>query len=254
MAMHQNNANTSAFVLASTAALRLLVVEQNDADALQIERAIQHDRPTVQLRRARTLADAETLLSGSCFDVVLLAEEVSDGDCLHLLRHMVRSACLLPVVVLAEYGHDDLAHRVLKMGASDCVQKQLDQGHLNGLAKRLEQAIRRHHMIHQAVAQTRHREHKQSIEVIKSTLASIKHEINNPLAIVYGNAQLLLELTRMEPDEELIKPIRDIAEASSRIAQSLDKLNHIKDIVSRDRVHAEKTNVMLNGQQAERVV
>ncbi len=57
----------------------------------------------------------------------------------------------------------------------------------------------------------------------------------NPLAIISGNAQLLLELAGlMDLDEELVKPIRDIEEASLRIAESLGKLNSIQDLIARE--------------------
>ena len=75
------------------------------------------------------------------------------------------------------------------------------------------------------------------IETVRSTVANIKHEINNPLAIISGNAQLLLELAGlMDLDEELVKPIRDIEEASLRIAESLEKLDGIQDLIARNRL------------------
>jgi len=38
----------------------------------------------------------------------------------------------------------------------------------------------------------------------------------------------------MDLDEELVKPIRDIEEASHRIAVSLEKLNGIKDLIAQE--------------------
>ena len=70
------------------------------------------------------------------------------------------------------------------------------------------------------------------METLRATVAKVTHDINNPLAIISGNAQLLIELGRyMKLDDEIIKPIKDIEEASLRIASSLHKLADLKDLV-----------------------
>ncbi len=87
--------------------------------------------------------------------------------------------------------------------------------------------------MHQFAEQRRRRDQLKLIETVRSTVANVKHEINNPLAIISGNAQLLLELARlMDLDEELVKPIRDIEEASLRIGQSLEELDRIKELIA----------------------
>ncbi len=97
----------------------------------------------------------------------------------------------------------------------------------------------------QFAEQRRRRDQLKLIETVRSTVANVKHEINNPLAIISGNAQLLLELARlMDLDEELVKPIRDIEEASQRIGQSLEKLNSINDLVGRGSLKGEEDHLI----------
>jgi len=56
--------------------------------------------------------------------------------------------------------------------------------------------------------------------------ASLKHAINNPLAIISGNAQLLQDIIRKkECRSELAKPLQDIEEACQRIAALLEGLD-----------------------------
>lgn len=56
------------------------------------------------------------------------------------------------------------------------------------------------------------------------------HDINNPLSIISGNAQLLLELSRaLDLDPDVAKPIRDIEEASQRLARMIERLNALND-------------------------
>lgn len=69
-----------------------------------------------------------------------------------------------------------------------------------------------------------------SVPALQQALAEVAHEINNPLAIISGNAQLLLELTRlMDLDPDVVKPIRDIEEASRRLAMNVGRLNALRD-------------------------
>ncbi len=64
----------------------------------------------------------------------------------------------------------------------------------------------------------------------QQALSEMTHDINNPLAIISGNAQLLLELARMlDLDPDVAKPIQDIEEASHRLADTVRRLNALKE-------------------------
>lgn len=65
---------------------------------------------------------------------------------------------------------------------------------------------------------------------LKVALNRVTHDINNPLAIISGNAQLLLELARaLELDPDVAKPIQDIEEASQRLASMVERLNALNE-------------------------
>lgn len=239
--MNLKSAKSTSSVVSAPAPFRLLIVEEDDTDALRIEQVLQQETPVADPHRARTVAEARTLLSEMVFEATLVNQELPDGDCFDVLDFILKSALQLPVVVLTRYGHEAFAVSVMKAGASDCIRKELDHRHLEGLPMRLQQAMHRHHEMQQLVEQTHRRDQMKLVETVRSTVANIKHEINNPLAIISGNAQLLLELTSlMDLDEELVKPIRDIEEASLRIGQSLEKLNRINDLVARGSLKGEE--------------
>ncbi len=70
------------------------------------------------------------------------------------------------------------------------------------------------------------------LPTLQQTLSQVTHDINNPLAIISGNAQLLMELSRiMDLDADVAKPIRDIEEASRRLAQTIGRLNEVKELL-----------------------
>jgi len=65
---------------------------------------------------------------------------------------------------------------------------------------------------------------------LRSRVAQVTHDLNNPLTVIIGNAQLLAELIRASSmPEELQKPVRDIEEASLQLANSLHALNALSE-------------------------
>lgn len=240
--MHQNHVKSTEFVMMPTVSYRLLLVGENEDDVAAIEDAVLQDSPSVDIYHAGTIAEALSLLSTTYFDAVLVDHELPDGDCFDLLDFNLDVGISLPVVVLSRYGHENVAISAMKRGASDCIRKELDARHVETLSLRLQEAMHRHQLMQQSTERSRRLEQKKLLESLRTTVASVKHEINNPLAIVSGNAQLLLELTSlMDLDEELVKPIRDIEEASSRIAESLNKLSNIKELIARDYLNGEES-------------
>lgn len=61
-------------------------------------------------------------------------------------------------------------------------------------------------------------------------LVEMRHDLNNPLAIISGNVQFLLEIAQAKDyEEQVIEPLRDIEQASQQITNSLDELEKMKD-------------------------
>ncbi len=61
------------------------------------------------------------------------------------------------------------------------------------------------------------------------TLSDVVHDINGPLAVISGHAQLLLDIAQSEPlDPEIAGYLRNIEEASQRLAMELGRLSEIR--------------------------
>lgn len=70
----------------------------------------------------------------------------------------------------------------------------------------------------------------ESMEDVQETVSSVYHDLNNPLSIISGNAQFLLEIGREEDlDEQFISSAQDIQEAAQRMADSLHQLTRLKE-------------------------
>ncbi|WP_022835428.1 histidine kinase dimerization/phospho-acceptor domain-containing protein [Salisaeta longa] len=64
---------------------------------------------------------------------------------------------------------------------------------------------------------------------IEEQLATVYHDLNNPLSIISGNAQFLLELCReADLDEQFVRSVEDIQEAADRMGTSLQRLMQIR--------------------------
>lgn len=68
---------------------------------------------------------------------------------------------------------------------------------------------------------------------MQGELARAVHEVNNPLAIISGNAQMLTELIRGgHVDAELEKSVTDIEEASRVLAERLAQLASLRETLT----------------------
>lgn len=64
-------------------------------------------------------------------------------------------------------------------------------------------------------------------------LSAFYHDVNNPLAILSGNAQLLLEIGRqMHLGEDLMNPMRDIEESCRRLHADLQRIVRLKEVIA----------------------
>jgi nitrogen-specific signal transduction histidine kinase len=70
----------------------------------------------------------------------------------------------------------------------------------------------------------------ESLDDVREAVSSVYHDLNNPLSIISGNAQFLLELTReADVDEQFVSSVRDIKEATDRMSNSLNRLTRLKE-------------------------
>ncbi|HMB92209.1 MAG TPA: response regulator [Rhodothermales bacterium] len=210
---------------------RLLVIEQRDEDVRAIEEALQ---PQVTVQRATKLDTARLMLRKHLFEVILVNRELP-VEKKELLGFIRRITLEVPVVVYTSEEDRDVVLEMMKAGASDCLCKKEQKQHLSRLRDVLQGAVARNLRVQQQRERLHTLERTRMMETLRATVSKVTHDINNPLAIISGNAQLLIELGRyMDLDDEIIKPIKDIEEASSRIAASLHKLADLKEMVKQE--------------------
>jgi len=67
-------------------------------------------------------------------------------------------------------------------------------------------------------------------EEAREALSKIYHDLNNPLSIISGNAQFLLEISReSDLDDSFVTSVQDIREAADRMASALRTLTELRE-------------------------
>jgi len=120
--------------------LRLLLVEPDDGDAAVFDAMLSQAGARFQVRRARTVAEARTLLPGD-FSCVVLDLALPDADGLGALLEVRAAAPNLPVLVLTGRAGTDQGLAAVAAGAQDYLVK----GEVDGerLARAIRYAVRR---------------------------------------------------------------------------------------------------------------
>jgi len=176
-----------------------------------------------------TLADGLRQLGEQAFDLVLCDEALEPKAVREVLEYVDAMTHVAPVVVVgAEQNIDRIVH-AFKAGARDYVLA-------DDLSTEATQArlfnVYRSHVVRQSQVEEREQFHQANYAALRKELSKANHDINNPLAIVSGNAQLLLEIGRMMSlDADLMRPIEDIEEASQRLADLLRRVAQIRDAI-----------------------
>jgi diguanylate cyclase (GGDEF)-like protein len=120
---------------------RLLLVEDDEADAQRMCEYLRHADPEVQLRIVKRLSEAVLLLRSDEFDAVLSDLTLPDARGLDAVTQLHAAAGGLPIVVVVSAQEGELAAHALELGAQDYLTKErLDE---RELLKSLRNAIER---------------------------------------------------------------------------------------------------------------
>jgi len=160
--------------------LKLLLVEDSLGDARILQEVVaESSSPQFVLTHVEQLGDALALLQEKRFDVILTDLSLPDSSGLQALRQIAEHAQDVPIIVLTGLDDEAVALKAVQEGAQDYLIKgQVDT---NLLGRAIRYALERHR-VRQAVERQR-----------AEFLAVLTHDIKNPLTVILGHADLLLE-------------------------------------------------------------
>jgi sigma-B regulation protein RsbU (phosphoserine phosphatase) len=201
--------------------VRLLLVEDNDGDALLIQSLIAAAqagtllRPKVQVHRVSRLAHAFSPLADRQCDVVLLDLGLPDAMGLHAVRALRTAAPKIPIVVLTGLEDESAALDALRDGAQDYLPKDTVTGDLVLRAVRYAMERKR---AEDEVTRARW------LAGIGETALAVRHEVNNPLASLLLSVELARERGRYDSGA-----LEGIADDAGRIAEVIRRLAQLDD-------------------------
>ena len=198
----------------------ILLVEDNPGDRHLIREMLTEARSvTFNLQYADRLQAGLEYLGENRVEVILLDLGLPDSQGLETLNKIHAQAPQVPIVVLTGLNDEMLGLETVNKGAQDYLVKgQVDT---NLLVRAIRYAIERNK------AEERERQLQLQLN-LSHRLASvglmvegIAHEINNPLAIVGGFAEMLMQDDIPENAREAVKTISDSARQVADIVKNL---------------------------------
>ncbi len=170
--------------------LKLLLVEDNEGDAVLFGEYLESTKLAFELIHCETLADCLANIKESKFDIVFLDLGLPDSDGLVSLEAISREAGQLPVIILTGLNSEEIALRALRKGAQDFLPK----GSITpeSLVRSVNYAISRKYSENQLALS------KSRIESLTETAIDAIFTLDENGHIIYCNpaAQLLLRTER----------------------------------------------------------
>ena len=190
----------------------ILIVEDDLQFKTLLEMRLNSIIPGSKISHAASISSARELIKNSTpFDLVILDQHLPDGLGIHLFNDDL----LKNSVVLAVSSDDnpEIPAENVRLGAAYFLSKtQVSQP----LFKPLLQAVITRAKLERELAQTKL--DQAVLNSIKTLVATLRHEINNPLGAVLGGAYLLKNIPTSTPDQK---------EAAELVEQSGKRIKHV---------------------------
>jgi len=203
---------------------RILVVDDEPANVRLLERML-GDAGYRQIRGTTDSRQVLALYGEFQPDLILLDLMMPHLDGIEVIRQLqVPEDVFLPVLVLTADATSEAKKRALEAGAKDFLTKPFDRLEVLLRIKNLLDTrnlyldLERHNRSLEQIVTERTQRLLQSEKVatMGSLLAGVAHELNNPLAVVMGQAHLL---RGMATDRSLIERAARITAAADRCAR-----------------------------------
>lgn len=198
------------------APLRLLLIEDDPADASLAEAMLARANAAAEWTQAARLADVNFGSVAGWADCILTDLGLPDGQGLDVVRTILRRAPGVPVVVISGNSDQDMALAAVREGAQDFVIKGRFDAPL--LAKTVRYAVERKRL-------ERELEQAQQLARLGGLAGGIAHHFNNLLGVILNSADFVADALDGAPSadtgywQEARGDVRRIQHAGRRAAE-----------------------------------
>ncbi|MDD2943451.1 MAG: histidine kinase dimerization/phospho-acceptor domain-containing protein [bacterium] len=198
-----------------------LVVEDDLSFLKILEIRLRGWYPNLDLTVAHSLSKAREWLEKKDFELLILDQHLPDGIGSTLLSHPGCNKCA--VMALSADDSPELPGNAVRAGATHFLGKrQITEP----LFTPLLEAILARKQLEMAIVERQLSESR--LKTIKVLLATLRHEINNPLGAVLGGTYLMRSAGKL--GESQIEALRLIEDSSHRIKHVLERLCETADL------------------------
>lgn len=196
---------------------QILIVEDTKSFQHLLSVRLRAWRPNISIVVAEKLSAARKLLDETPrpFLFVILDQHLPDGMGSELMNH--EKLVHIPVLAVSSDDSPELPAETVRAGARHFLSKsQISEDLFIPL---IEAMITRSEMDRE-IAKAKHREER--LETIRNLVATLRHEINNPLGAVLGASFILRSSAELDPEQK--EAVRLIEDSSNRIKHVLNEL------------------------------
>lgn len=197
---------------------KILIIDDDSSYKKLLKRRLLSFLPSAEIVDYSSLATAREAIAGAHgreFDLVILDEHLPDGRGVELLEEGAFQD--LAVLTISSDSSPDTLGRVVGAGARFFLNKtQISEA----LFEPLIRGIMDRNKIQRALDESR--DAAVRLETVQTLVATLRHEINNPLGAVLGAAYLMKESENVS--KEQLEAARLVEESGKRIKHVLDQL------------------------------
>lgn len=201
--------------------IRVLLVEDSEADAALLLRELERDGYEVVARRVQTGPELSAALDSSSWDIVLSDYALPQFSGSEALAMIKARGLDLPFIIVSGTVGEEAAVEAMRGGAHDYVLKQS----LVRLCPAIERELR------EAALRAERRRMQEQLLIsdrmasVGTLAAGVAHEINNPLSAIIANLDLISrdvsvlasELRQTDRFGQILDELRDARESADRL-------------------------------------
>jgi DNA-binding NarL/FixJ family response regulator len=209
----------------SDARQTMLVVSNDALLCAAARRELESRRPDVRVSAVSSVETALQIIEDAAPGVVLLAEESGlqgGGQPMQLDSAVNALAVYAPVVVMGRAERETGLKALIAAGVADYVPRS--EGCMSDALDLLEHRLARRQRIAESVPA------KTAEEWSRDFAEVLRHELNNPLTGILGNAELLLAEIARKKDGKLpyggLERVETIAALAMRMRETVRQLSH----------------------------
>lgn len=205
----------------------LLLVEDNPGDSRLVEELV---GDTFTLHKSADLAAGIALLATVEVDVVLTDLGLPDADGIDVVHTLGTADGDTPIVVLTGLENEATGLQAVREGAQDYLFKsELTE---MTLRKSLRYAIERHALRRELAQMQQQVLQSERDRVVMQTAGAAAHEINNPLALVMGEIEMLRQ--QIPADTPLRERLESAYTAALRIRDIVRDMRALRRYATKD--------------------